>query len=246
MKMADQRPVTFEAYAPLRIDRRRSAALGDAVQLCLVVPDEFRQLQNAYPILFQRDASRTAFQAVALFGFAPGENLYLDGAGWDAPCLPLAMATRPFLAGPPAVEGGVPQLHIDHDSPRLLHPGDAAHAQGTALFDTAGHATAYLDAVLEGLGRLDAGYRAARGFFDAIEHYDLIEPVSIGFEQVDGTIRQIVDFHGIHEERFAALDGAALGELHAAGHLLPLTMVMASLANLAPLIARKNRSLIDG
>ncbi|WP_448661986.1 SapC family protein [Sphingomonas sp. CJ20] len=244
--MADQRPVTFDLYAQVRIDRRRMPALGDAVQLCLVVPDEFRQLQNAYPILFQRDASRTAFQAVALFGFAPGENLYLDGAGWDAPCLPLAMATRPFLAGPPAVEGGVPQLYIDQDSPRMRYPGDADYAQGAALFDAAGQASPYLDAVLEGLGRLDAGYRAAAGFFEALDRHDLIEPVSIGFEQVDGTVRQIVDFHGIHEERFAALDGEALGELHAAGHLLPATMAMASLANLAPLIARKNRSLVDG
>ncbi|OAN62732.1 SapC family protein [Sphingomonas sp. TDK1] len=243
--MTDHQLVTAEAHRAIRIDRRRGAALGDAVQLCLVVPDEFRQVQNAYPILFQRNAARDGFQAVALFGFAPEDNLYLDGDRWDAPYLPLAMATRPFLIGPPPAGGEVPQLHLDAASPRVLVPGAAGYDAASPLFDAGDVPSNYLAAVLDGLGRLDRGYRAAPDFFDALERHDLIEPVSIRFDDGAGNARQIVDFHGIHEERFAALDGQALGDLHRDGHLLPITMALASLANLAPLIARQQRGTAD-
>jgi hypothetical protein len=244
--MTNHQLVTIDDHRATRIDRRRGAALGDAVQLCLVAPDEFRQVQNAYPILFQRTAARDGFQAVALFGFAPGENLYLDGDRWDAPYLPLAMATRPFLIGPPPPGGDVPQLHLDAGSRRVLAPGDEAYDTAAPLFDDAGTPSGYLSAVLDGLGRLDRGYRAAPDFFDALERHDLLEPVSIRFDDAEGNARQLVDFHGIHEERFAALDGDALGELHRDGHLLPITMALASLANIAPLIARQHRRMADG
>ncbi|WP_066718185.1 SapC family protein [Sphingomonas pituitosa] len=243
--MTDHPLVTIDDHRAVRIDRRRGAALGDAVQLCLIVPDEFRQVQNAYPILFQRTAARDGFQATALFGFAPDENLYLDGDRWDAPYLPLAMATRPFLIGPPARGGDVPQLHLAGASPRVLVPGDLGYDEASPLFDADGGPSAYLAAVLDGLGELDRGYRAAPAFFDALERHDLLEPVSIRFDDADGNARQIVDFHGIHEERFAALDGDALGELHREHHLLPITMALASLANLPSLIVRQQRRGTD-
>jgi len=244
--MTDHQRVTIDDHRSVRIDPRRGAAHGDAVQLCLVVPDEFRQVQNAYPILFQRTAARDGFQAVALFGFEPGENLYLDGDGWNAPCLPLAMATRPFLIGPPPAGGDVPQLYLDAASPRVLAPGDPQYEKALPLFDGEGGPSASLAAVLEGLERLDRGYRAAPDFFDALERHDLLEPVSIRFDDAEGNARHIVDFHGIHEERFLALDGEALGALHRAGHLLPITMALASLANIVPLIARLQRRDTNG
>lgn len=243
--MTDHQLVTIDDHRAIRIDRRRGAAFGDSVQLCLIVPDEFRQVQNAYPILFQRTAARDGFQAVALFGFAPGENLYLDGNAWNAPYLPLAMATRPFLIGPPPAGGDVPQLHLDAASPRVLALGEPGYEAAAPLFDAGGAASDYLAAVLDGLGRLDRGYRAAPDFFDALDRHALIEPMSIRFVDAEGNARQIVDFHGIDEERFAALDGEALGALHRDGHLLPITMALASLANIAPLIARQQRRLAD-
>lgn len=243
--MTDHQLVTIDDHRATRIDRRRGAALGDAVQLCLVVPEEFRQVQNAYPILFQRTAARDGFQAVALFGFAPDENLYLDGDRWDAPYLPLAMATRPFLIGPPPPGGSDLQLHLAVASPRVLAPGDAGYEAASPLFDDAGAPSSYLSAVFDGLARLDRGYRAGPDFFDALERHALLEPVSIRFEDAAGNARQIVDFHGIDEERFAALDGDALGELHRNGHLLPITMALASLANLGPLIARLQQRYAD-
>ena len=50
----------------------------------------------------------------------------------------------------------------------------------------------------------------------------------------------------IDEEKLRALEPGALAELHSAGHLMPIFMTLASLANLSALIERKNRRLGHG
>ena len=62
----------------------------------------------------------------------------------------------------------------------------------------------------------------------------------------DGSTNRLVGFHAIDEARLRALDAAALGELHAAGHLMPLFMAVASVGKLAALVARKNKRNRDG
>ena len=44
----------------------------------------------------------------------------------------------------------------------------------------------------------------------------------------------------IDEAKLAALEPAVLAELHAAGHLEPIYMALASLGNLSKLVRRKN------
>ncbi|RYD65614.1 MAG: multidrug transporter, partial [Sphingomonadales bacterium] len=105
--------LTSEAHADLRIRTERSAELGDAVMHALVVPSEFRQVQNDYPILFRMNAERDGFTALALFGFETGENLYLDGDAWDAAHRPLAIDIQPFLIGGGPDAQGDKQVHVD-------------------------------------------------------------------------------------------------------------------------------------
>ena len=57
----------------------------------------------------------------------------------------------------------------------------------------------------------------------------------------DGSTNRLVGFHCIAEGKVAELDAATLGRLNTDGHLLPIYMAIASLANLPALIARKNR-----
>src|SRR3546814_12200012 len=68
----------------------------------LTVPSEFRRVQAHFPILFRRETGRDDFTALAMFGFQTGENLFLDGARWDAGYRPLSLAIGPFLIGRPA------------------------------------------------------------------------------------------------------------------------------------------------
>ena len=96
------------------------------------------------------------------------------------------------------------------------------------------------------LGALDQGYRSSGHFFSALERHDLLEPFALDVELNNSARHRMVGYHLINEERLASLDGGALAELNSAGHLLPIYMAVASLANLSRLIESKNRLLAHG
>ncbi|VVS99092.1 Multidrug transporter [Sphingomonas sp. EC-HK361] len=232
--------LTAEAHRDLRVRQERGAHLGDALMCAVAMPAEFRQLQAEYAILFRLNPERDQFSAVAMFGFENGENLYLDGDRWDARYRPLAIDIQPFLIGGKPEEDGDKQVHVDMASPRI------GGEEGVRVFDRQGLPTPYLERVAENLGALDAGFRDAPGFFTALERHALLEPFTLEVTLDDGSTNRLVGFHTINEDRLEQLDAQALGELHAAGHLMPIFMAVASLSNLSALIARKNRRMFGG
>jgi hypothetical protein len=232
--MTDHAILSADDHRNLRVQTVRGADLGDAVMCCIAVPDEFRQVQNDYPILFRLDVERDTFTALAMFGFQNGENLFLDGGRWHAEYLPLAIDIQPFLIGGSAADREK-QVHIDLASPRI------AAAEGMRIFDEDGQPTPYLEAVIAKLGALDAGYQESHDFFAALRRHALLEPLSLEITLDDGSTNRLVGFHVIDEARLRALDAATTAELHEAGHLMPIFMALASLGKLRGLIARKNR-----
>ena len=238
--MSAHQVLSADRHRELRVRTERAPELGDGVMCCLAVPSEFRMVQNEFPILFRLNEERDRFTALAMFGFETGENLFLDGGRWDARYRPLALEIQPFMIGPPAGETKSSQVHIDMESRRI------GGGEGMRVFDEAGRPTPYLEAVVEKLGALDAGYRASADFISALERHGLLEPLTLEIMLEDGSKNRLVGFHTIDEDRLRALDPAALGELHAAGHLMPIFMALASLANVGELVARKNRSLRRG
>lgn len=234
--MANHNIVNSADHLDLRINTEASAELGDGVMGCLTVPLEFRSVQACFPILFRRDLESDDFTAMALFGFTNGENLFLNDGSWDATYKPLALAVQPFLVGrPPEGSEGDAQVHIDMDHPRISKTDE-----GMRVFEEGGQATPYLQKIAEMLGALDAGYRASGAFFDALKRFELLEPLRVDIPLVDGSNNSLVGFHTINEERLRSLTGEELGELQQGGHLAPIFMAVASLAQLNELVARKN------
>jgi hypothetical protein len=227
-----------DTHRDLRVLTEPGAQFGDAIMACLTVPLEFRRIQNEFPILFRRNLETGKFSALALLGFENGENLFLEDGRWDALYRPMALAIQPFLVGRPAAGDGAAQVHIDLTHPRIAQPGE-----GIRLFDENAQPTPHLEQVAVMLGDLDEGYRASGEFFDALERHELIEPLAVDVELNDGSQHRLVGYHSIDEDRLAALDAAALGDLHQAGHLMPIFMALASLSNLAELARRKQRRL---
>ncbi|MGL5839788.1 MAG: SapC family protein [Sphingorhabdus sp.] len=244
--MTQHRILDTATHRDLRVRTDVSAAYGDAVMACLAVPDEFRQVQAHYPILFRRNVEDDSFMAVALFGFENGENLFLSDGQWDAAYRPLAHAVQPFLVGLHADGKGDPQVHIDMGHPRVIADGAQEGGPSVALFDEQGRPSPYLEDMTERLGALHHGYQASPAFFAALKRYELLEPFTLEVPLADGSRNSLVGFHIIDEDRLRALDGAALADLHEGGHLMPIFMALASIAQFGPLIARKNRRSSGG
>ena len=218
-------------HLTLRVHAGHGAALGDAVMRALTFPAEFRDVQAHYPIVFARDGEGR-FVPLALFGLQEGDNLFLDGARWDATYVPLAIRRQPFLVG---VSGEERLLHVDLEHPRVTTDG------GEALFHDHGVATEYLERVKSVLLALHDGVMATPAFIDALLQHGLLESFVLDVKLDDGSHNRLAGFHTIDEARLQALPGTALEQLAREGHLLPVYMVLASMSRFRDLIERTNR-----
>jgi len=219
-------------HRDLRIVTTRGAAWGDDVMTTPVFLSEFRNVQASYPIVFQPADNGPGMQPVALLGLRSGENLFLDARGWDATYIPLALERGPFMIGR---AGDQLMVHVDLDSPRI------GRGEGEPVFLPHGATSDYLERVNTVLGTIHHGVETMPAFVAALLRHELLESFVVDIEAADGSHNRLAGFHTIHEERLAALDAAAIAELHAAGYLSAIYMVLASTAHLRDLIERYNR-----
>ncbi|QKX17141.1 SapC family protein [Microbulbifer sp. YPW1] len=227
-------------HRDLRVQTGRSAAFGDDNWYALTFPLEFRALQGQYPIFFQKDANTGAFFPLALLGLEPGENLYLRDDQWAASYLPLTIRREPFLIGRQNfVEDGVQKtrrvIHIDLDSPRVNRE------QGEALFLEYGGNSPFLDGVADMLEAIHHGIEQSEKFIRALQIHGLLESFTMDITLDNGEANQLKGFYTIDEERLRALNAEDLNELHQAGFLEAIYMVLASQSQVRRLIDEKNR-----
>ncbi|KEZ97131.1 SapC family protein [Xanthomonas vasicola] len=218
-------------HRDLRVITAHGAAYGDDVMSAATFPQEFRQLQAQYPIVFHRSGERS-FRPLVLLGLRLGENLFLHGARWDAPYIPLSIQQQPFLIGE---QPDGPMVHVDLDSPRV------SSTEGELLFREHGGTTEFLDHISQVLRTLHDGLVASTAFVERALRYDLLEPFVFEATLNNGLECRLAGLYVVHEERLRALDDAALLDLHRHGDLEPLYMAVASIAQFRHLLERMNR-----
>lgn len=229
-------------HQDLKLTRRFGAEFGDSVNQMLILPTEFEEAQREYPIFFRQE-EQGEYHAVVLLGFDRGENLFLGDSGWTTRYVPAVQRRGPFLIGRQGQQGEgdearrQPVIHVDLEDPRM------SRDEGEPLFlPHGGHAPA-LDRVSKALRTLQAGLEVQAAMFAAFRELELIEKVTAEVKLSDEKEYRLARFHTLNEERFAALDGAALDRLHRAGFLRPAVFVLSSLRNMGRLIDLKNRKL---
>jgi len=230
------KPVQLDnnTHRDLRIVTTRGAAWGDDIMATPVFPNEFRDAQAYYPIVFQPADNGPGMQPVALLGLRTGENLFLEAHGWDAPYIPLALERGPFMIGRAGTEM---TIHVDMESPRI------GHGEGEAVFLPHGATTDYLERMNSVLAAIHTGVEATAPFVATLLRHDLIESFALDIEAADGSRNRLAGFHTINEERLARLDAAIVAELHAQGWLVAIFMVVASMTHFRDLIERYNKRL---
>ena len=221
-------------HRDLRIVTTRGADWGDDLMATPVFPNEFRDVQAHYPIVFQQADNGPGMQPVALLGLRTGENLFLEPHGWDASYIPLALERGPFMIGRAGPELTV---HVDLDSPRI------GRGEGEPVFMPHGAATEYLERMNSVLAAIHQGVEATAPFVATLLRHELIESFALDIEAADGSQNRLAGFSTINEDRLARLDAAAIAELHAQQWLPAIFMVVASMTHFRDLIERYNKRL---
>jgi hypothetical protein len=128
-------------HKDLRVITARGARLGDGQMSAVTFPNEFRDVQACYPIVFRKTTDGLGFEPIALFGFQEQENLFLHGEQWDAPYIPMLIERQPFLIGVGGPNGDELMVHIDTENPRV------SRVDGEPVFLPHGGSTDYLERV---------------------------------------------------------------------------------------------------
>lgn len=214
--------------------------LSDKSSYSHVFISEFRDVQAHYPIFFQKNTQTGQFEAIALFGLAGEENLFLTDTGWQANYLPLSIQRRPLLIGfQENTEDGVvseePVIHIDMDSPRI------SYNQGEAIFLPQGGQSPYLQQMAATLMAIHEGHQQTQAFIDTLQQHELIESVEIKVTLDDDSSHAMNFLYTINEEKVEKLSDQAIADLHKFGYLKAIHMVLASMPNMSHLIELKNR-----
>ena len=227
-------------HKDLRVITARSAAYGDNQWYVPTFPHEFRNLQMHYPVVFAKNPNTGQFQAVALMGFEEGENLFLNGDGWDATYIPLNIMRQPFLVGfQETREDGVPAtqmvVSVDRDNPRV------STTEGEPVFLEYGGNSEYLERVNSILNLIHQGFERNQAFIDMLLGMDLLESFVLDVELNDGSEHRLSGFYTINEDSLAGLTGDDLVILNNNGYLEAIYMAIASISNIPGLVDRKNR-----
>lgn len=223
----------------LKILTHHHPEFGDTSSYSRLFTSEFRHAQGDYPILLRKHSETGQFEAIALFGFAVEENLFLDQDGWHANYIPLAIQRRPFLIGFQPNEQGQTNavVHVDMDSPRI------SYSEGEAVFLEQGGQSAYLQQINSVLNAIHQGDAQTKQFIDSLLEYELIELVSIKVKLNDGSNNELNSLYTINEEKLAGLSSEVVYSLYQKGYLQHIYMVMASMAAMSRLIELKNQQL---
>ncbi|MEO5932246.1 MAG: SapC family protein [Duganella sp.] len=218
----------------LRVITRRGARFGDAQMAVPTFPDEFRNIQACYPIVFGQSADGQDFEPLALLGFQQDENLFLDGERWDAMYIPMMIERQPFLIGLGGPDGRELTIHIDIENPRV------SDSEGEEVFKPHGGISDFLEQRNSLLAAIHHGLQDMPAFVAALREHELLESFVLDVGLDDGSQNRLAGFYTINEDRLSSLGGDVIAKLHAAGHLHAIYMVIASLSNFRALIDRKN------
>ena len=227
-------------HASLTVITEYAARWGDDCMSCLAYTTEMRQLQAAYPLLFQMTSEAPDPLPIALLGFTPGENLFLSPEGWDSDVIPMMMRKGPFLIAQEQDQNGNTRsvIAVDESHPKLVPRG------GEPLFLEFGGYSDHLEQIVTLLERIEASHDHTLQFAHALNSLELITPIEFGITLRNGEHNTLKGLYGIDEEKVSALSPFDLGTLHDAGFLTPLFMMIASQSQMTRLIAYKN-SLVE-
>ena len=222
-------------HADLKVSPVYGADYGDALNQMVVFPNEFEELQREYPILFRKDQNGRLFPIVIL-GFDRDENLFLNDGGWNARYVPALRRRGPFAIGLPQGDQGdaEPMIYLNMDDARV---GDA---NGLPLFLPQGGNAPLLNRVISALQTIHIGDPLSDAMFAVFSELGLVQPLKFGVNLSETESIDFPDVYGIDGERFAALDGDALGRLHNSGFLGCAIWALSSLENTNQLITLKN------
>jgi hypothetical protein len=200
---------------------------------------EMPQAALEFPIVFihsgERDASgRPTVSPIVLLGLAVNENLYVDGARWDARYIPAFIRRYPFLTAT-LRNAGATGVMVDRAWSGF------SEQEGEALFEADDQPAPALQRAMEFLQMFETEAQRTRSFCARLAELDLLREMKADATLPKGETLSVDGFLVVDEEKLHKLAESVVIEAHRNGMLMLLHLHLASLSNMRQMVERKAR-----
>jgi hypothetical protein len=229
---------------PLNSEKHRNLKVTAAINFDLVkdqylIPvflQEFVVAATEFPIVFVKNEQTGAFQAVAMAGIEPKENLYCKKNNWDGHYIPRVIRSYPFSLAFKDRNKGEFFVCIDEGSSLLNKKG------GEALFTDSGEQTDYLKKLTENMVRDAENSQLTTGFVNYLVEKELLTSYRLTID-IKNERRNIDGLYMIDETKLNKLPASEFESLRQRGVLFPIYAQMGSLNQIPRLIKRKQEQM---
>jgi hypothetical protein len=219
-------PLDKNKHKDLKVKLNGDTSHAKGTHLAAASIREYAQLASCMPIIFVKDPKSESTHSVVMLGIEQGVNLFLQKDKWAGHVVPLNIQRYPFDVRPDGEKLGV---FIDDNSASV-------GSEGEPLFTAEGLPSPFLENRQQLLSELASSEMATRDFILKLIELDLLEPMVIRAQYVDGQQRNINGMQTISEKRLQALDSDKIVELHKLGFLGAIYAVLMSLGQLNRLV----------
>ncbi|MCM2679983.1 SapC family protein [Echinimonas agarilytica] len=232
--------VDSTAHKHTKINTQHGAEYGENIHYAPAVADELRHLALEYPVCFIKDSETGQFGMHAVFGFDPGENLFLKGNQWHANYVPMHIRRQPFMVGVKGPAGAQP---TPENTVLTLNMSNARvqTVDGEPLFDAQGQATPYLQKVSQLAFDIVPAILRTEQFIKTLVANRLIEPIQLTITLKNGEETKFEGIYTINEEKLSQLSQEKVFEFHEKGYFQACYLILASFGNIQNLITLKSK-----
>lgn len=196
-----------------------------------LVVQEFVNASQEFPIAFIKDGETGQFNAVALLGLKPQENLFFDEKSWQASYIPHALTLYPFVIHQEKNKDNA-VLCFDQSSPLVNEKS------GEAMFDSQGKQKSWLTAKGEAVMDYVEKTAVTQSFIQLLLANELLISRTLNLNLNNQAEYSLHGLYVIDEEKFNALPDDIFLELRKSGALQAIYALLMSMQRINHLARR--------
>ncbi|MCJ9427757.1 SapC family protein [Kordiimonas marina] len=225
-------PINTAEHKDVKVNTEAGFDHIAATHLTPVTIHEFADVAANFPIVFLRDGTTGKMRAVALFGLAPGENLFVRDGKWLATYIPNHIGCLPFI--PAGIDRpGEYAICLDADSPLVGEVGQPLYNEDGSESEFLGHVRKMLEQLVE----QDS---ITQAFCDTLDSMDLLKEIAIQMADDKNQMRELNGIFTLNSQRLHGLDDEKMADLHKKGFLGGAYAINHSFAQIKRLLQMRN------
>lgn len=215
-------PLNKDIHAKTKVDVEQAFVHIQNEHFVPVAAHEFSRLGSEVPVVFLKNPTTEAFEAIAMLSFKQGSNLMIKDGKWQGFYVPKAFRNFP--------------LGLVHhpDNPEQVFIGLVTNSpmvseeRGVALFTEEGEQSDFLKHRTEAMGEFIRQMEQTKLFNSTLAAFDLLVPQTLSID-LNGTKQELSGFYVVDEAKLNALDAEKFADLRQRGMLAAIYAHLMSL-----------------